>query len=168
MPSKFKLMKTKWYPRPHDMQHQWTHGLETALVNQYTIYPFMMYDEGQASPSAYEANPAHASFTVAAEPGCFPDSTIDSIFAEIEFNLTKAALVTDALHAVKVCFMPIHMSFLEDGTAIDELSTDTILDILHLQTETTDRQTYPLFNAVDMDAKTAAYNVLSNNVPGLT
>ena len=46
--------------------------------------------------------------------------------------------------------MPITTSFLEDISAKDELSTLTVGQILEMQTESTDRQAYPLWNNVNM------------------
>ncbi len=142
--------------------------METAVVNQTTIYPICMYDEGLGAPSAYEAHPENAAFVEAAEPNCFPDSKVDVVLAQLQFSMTKGALVTDALDAIKVGYMPIMTSFINDYTAIDELSSTEVQDVLELQTEATDRQGFPLYNAVDMPDKfgTTVAN-LPTNVPGL-
>ncbi len=164
-----RLMKTVWYARPHNKSSTWAHGLESAVANQATIYPLIMYDEGLGTPSAYEANPEHASFVEAAEPNCFPESRIDNVLMSIRFSLTKAALETDKIHAVRAAFMMIHTAFKEDLIANDELSGLDISEILELQSETTDRQAYPLFNNVDMkDMYGTAAADLPTNVPGLT
>ena len=60
------------------------------------------------------------------------------------------------------------MSFLEDYIAIDELSSLETQDVLEMQSEATDRQGYPLYNAVDMVAKYTGSSTLATNVPGLT
>ncbi len=60
MAIKFIRSKVKMYPRPHDEGHSWTMGLEGTPDS--TIYPFLLYDEGLGAPSAYNANPEHASF----------------------------------------------------------------------------------------------------------
>jgi len=167
MAFKHKLMKSKWYPRPHSMKHRWGHSLDTAAVNDFTIYPIAMYDEGLGAPSTYEANPEHASFVEAAEPNCFPESRIDNIFCQLTLNMGKPC-ITDSIRAVKVCYMPIFTAFPTDYTAIDNLSTLEIQDILELQMETTDRQGFPLYNAVDMIAPFTGSTTLATNVPGLT
>ncbi len=166
MPVKFQ--KVKNYPRPHQMEHSWMHGLETAVANEYTIYPIAMYDEGLGAPSAYEANPENSAFVEAAAPNCFINSRIDFIISEFIFSLTKAALETDGLHAVKCCFMPITMSFKEDYIAIDELSSLEVQDVLEMQTEATDRQGFPLYNDVKMVERVANSALLAATMPGLT
>ncbi len=163
-----KLMRTKWYPRPHDLRHSWNHGLETAVQNVGTMYPIVMYDEGLGTPSAYEANPENAAFVEDGAPNNFVGSRLDLILAKFRFSMTKAALETDNLHVITGMFMPVFLSFKEDYTAIDELSSAEIQDILELQTETTDRQGFPLYNNVKMVEKYANSALLAATVPGLT
>ncbi len=163
-----RLMKTVWFARPHSKSNVWGHGLETGVVNQTTIYPLIMYDEGLGTPSDYEANPEHASFIEAAEPNCYPESRIDNVFAKVRFSLTKAALETDKLHMVRGAFMMIHTAFKEDLEANDELSGLDISEILELDKEATDRQAYPLWNDVDMpDVGPVNFALLPTNVPSL-
>ncbi len=168
MPNKTMLMKTTWYPRPHNMITDWGYGLETAVANADTIVPITMYDEGLGAPSAYEANPEHASFVEAAEANCFPDSRINMVVAELTMSLTKAALETDKIHNVKYYFQPVFTTF-DDITALDEISTLDIGELLELQREGTDRQSYPLYNAIDMVAgSVGTTTVMPANLPGLT
>ncbi len=168
MVSRTKLMKTKWYPRPHTMQHSWYHGLETAVVNRATIYPLVNYDEGLGAASAYKANPQNASFSEVAMANCFPESTIDFIVAKMRFALTKGALETDKVTAIRCAFMPLFLAFKDDYIAIDELSTAEIQDVLEMQTESTDRQGFPLYNNVKMVEKYANSALLNAAQDGLT
>lgn len=168
MHAKTKLMKTLWYPHVHKLNHEWFHGLESAVVNQFTIYPLMMYDEGIGTPSAQPTNPEHTSFSVSGAPNCFVGSKVDNIFCEIEFALTKGTTVTDNIPALKLCFMPIFLSFKNDYIAIDELSSLEVQDVLEYQTEATDRQGFPLYNTVKMIEKYSGSATLSSLVPGLT
>ncbi len=165
---KTRLMRTEWRPRPHDMQHAWNHGLETGVVNQTTIYPICMYDEGLGTPSAYESHPENAAFVAAAEPNCFVNSRVDKISCILSFALTKAAIETDKVKIVRVAFMPIFMAFKEDYIAIDELTSIETQDVLEMQTEAPDRQGFPLYNTVKLVEKFTGSAVLAANVPGLT
>ncbi len=166
MAFKHKLMKTKWYPRPHNWDFSYGHGLEVG--NPTTMWPIIMNDDAMSTPSAYEANPEHASFVEAGEPNCFPDSEIDRIFVEVTFSLTKGALETDSLHLVRCAIMKIATAFKEDLTAIDELSSNEVQDILELTSESTDRQAYPLWNGTDMAEKFTNSALMPTNVPALT
>ncbi len=166
MPGIVKMLKVKNYPRPHNLNHSWLKGMEDA--GSATIYPIIMSDEGLGTPSAYEANPEHASFVEAAEPNCFPESRIDFIIAEIEFSYTKVAKATDGIIAFKLAFMPIFTTFLDDLTANDELSGLDISEILELTSEATDRQTFPLYTDAKVVEKFSNSALLAVNVPGLT
>lgn len=167
MPSSM-LMKDKWFPLPHNTQHSWCHGIETGTANSTTIYPLCMYDEGLGSPSGRDTNPEHASFAEVSYPNIHVDSRVNSVFAVLELSLTKGALETDKITALRIGVMPIFTSFLENLTAKDEKSTMEIEDILELQHEDTDRQCYPLYNGVKMTEKFTGSATLSASVPGLT
>ncbi len=165
---KSMLMKTKWYPRIHNLNISWGHGLETGVVNQATIIPLTMYDEGLGDPAGQNTNPEHASFVENAMPNCFPESRINLVDISLTMILNKGAIETDKIHALKFAYMPIFTTF-DDQIANDEVSGLNIGEILELQTESTDRQAFPLFNAVDMEAGLfAAVSTLHANVPGLT
>ncbi len=168
MPTKTLLMKTKWYPRPHNMSIDFGFGLETAIINTDTIIPITAYDEGLGDPGAYEANPENASFVEAVEANCYPESHINMVLLQLTLSLTKGALETDKIHNVRYYTMPIFVTF-DDLIANDEISGLDIGEILELQRETTDRQCFPLYNAVDMRAGVVATTtVMPANHPGLT
>ncbi len=167
MPIKPRMSKVKQYPRPHQMTHSWEFDLETAS-KQDTIYPLVMYDEGLGDPKSYNANPHHASFAEAAEPNCYPDSTIRNIFAEMTIGMTKGALETDKLHAINYSYMPMALAFKGDYTADDDSTSLEIQDILNLEFETTDRQGFPLWSATKLTERITGSGTLAVNVPGLT
>ncbi len=168
MTVKTMMMKTKWYARPHNFNWTWGHGLETGVVNQATIIPITMYDEGLGDPATYNANPEHASFAEASMPNCYPESRVNLITCSLRMSLNKGAVETDKINAIRFAYMPIFTTF-DDISANDEVSGLDIGEILEIQRETTDRQSYPLFNAVDMEAGIfPAVSVLHTNVPGLT
>ncbi len=168
MVGKVKLQKIKNYPRPHTIECSWTHSLESSTVNHTTILPVVRHDEGLGAPASYNANPEHASFAASSSSGCYPESRIDNIFQEIHFSLTKDALVTDNIDAVRLAFMPMALAFITDYTAIDELTSEEIQDILELQTESTDRQGYPLYNGAKVVPKFSGSATLNADEPGLT
>lgn len=165
---KTKMIKLRTFPRPHDEKLTWAHGLETAVVNQWTMVPLVMYDEGKGAPLAYEANPEHASFLETDEPNCFPESRVDFIVAQLVVSMTKASLETDNLHAIRYGYMSIGVAFIDDYTAINELDSAEIQDVLELTTESTDRQGHPLWNDVKMAQPFTNSALLPASVPGLT
>ncbi len=168
MPQKFRMEKVKEYPRPHNANHSWFHGIESVVVDRAVNYPIMFQDEGKGAPSGYNSHPEHASFVATDEPNVYPDSRVDIILAELRFSLTKAFFATDSLVALRVAYMPYFLAFLDDYIAVDELSTNTVKGVLKLQTETTDRQGWPDFNLVKTTPRYAGSNLMPASVPDLT
>ncbi len=166
--AKTMLMRVRNYPRVHDIRNSWFHGMETGVANTTTIYPLVMQDEGLGAPDSYNAHPEHASFVEETGPNCFPESRINLVISKLKFALTKGALETDGLSTVTCAFMPIFCAFKDDLDAQDELSTLKVSDILELQSESTDRQAYPLYNGVKMVEKFSNSALLDTTVPGLT
>ncbi len=163
-----KLMKNTWRPQIHRANHSWMHGLETGVENQYTSVIIAHYDEGLGTPTDQETHPENANFIVKGEPNCFVNSRIDTIFTRITFSLTKGALETDGLHVINCMFMPVYMAFIDDYTAIDELSALEIQDVLEMTTESTDNQGYPLYNDIKMTEKFTNSALMGTPYPGLT
>ncbi len=164
---KSMMMKTKWYPQPHDARLSFFFKISNTSKLS-TIIPLAMYDEGLGTPSANETHPENANFAEDNGPNCFVESRVNNILTRIDFQLTKETIETDKLPAVKIGYMPIFLSFKEDYIAIDELSSKEVQDVYGMQTESTDRQGYPLWNATKLVAKFTNSANLGTNVPGLT
>ncbi len=161
-----KFEKTEWFPQPHTREISFMFELDDTTLDS-TIVPILAYDEGLGTPSARETHPEHTSFAVVNEPNCFVNSRVDNIYAELRFALTSKAL-DENLPSVRVSFMPIHMAFKEAYTAIDELSSTEVQDVLELQTEDTDRQGGPLYVAAkDMPTAFSNSSLVGTNVPFL-
>ncbi len=162
-----RLMKTTWYPRPHDWNMSFYLQAEAETKNS-TIIPIVMGDEGLGAPSAISTNPENAAFSTVAFENCMVDSRIDNVFTEITLSLTKGAIETDKIHSLRIAFMPMALAFPEVYDITDEVSTADIKTTLELQKETTDRQAFPLYANVKLTEKYAGSGTLSATVPGLT
>ncbi len=162
-----KKMKTMWWPQPHDLQGGVTFECDDGTLDA-TIVPLAFYDEGLGAPSAIETNPENAAFAVVTDQAnCFVNSRINVMFAEFIFSLTSK-FNDDNLTAIKIGTMPIFMSFINDYTAVDEVSSVEIQDVIEMQTESTDRQGGPLYVAAkDLPEKVAGIGVLGTNTPFL-
>ncbi len=161
-----KRIKTTIYPRPHNFGHSWSAWIDSA--DQSYLYPLISYDEGQGAHSAYEANPVHASFVPKAGSKCFPDSKIDKIFSQLTLSLAYGSINTDKLSGLKIGVMPIAMAFKDDYTAIDELSSTEVQDVLEMQTEATHKQGYPVWSGTDTVEKYTDSDLLDTDEYGLT
>ncbi len=141
-----RMSKVTQYPQPHAAQGGFSFECDDITLDQ-TIVPLAFYDEGLGAANVKETNPENAAFVVVNnEVNCFPHSRINQIFAQFRFSLNSNFLDDNLTH-IRFGVMPIHLAFISDYTAIDELSTLEIQDILELQTEATDRQGGPLYVA---------------------
>ncbi len=165
---KKRMTKVEEYPQPHSIDISMLFELDNAAIDS-TILPWVLYDEGQGNPTALETNPRNAAFAVTTKPNCFVNSRIDQILGQITFAMTSKAL-DDNIPAVKMAFMPIKMAFIEDYTADDELSGLAVQEIVEMQTESTDRQGFPLYtgSANKIVEKFAGGATLHADVDGLT
>ncbi len=159
-------MVQRKFDRIHKDNLQWGASLRHGLVTHGTIIPLIMNDDALGDPMSYNTNPEHASFTEESMPNCFPDSEIRNFKVSLEIQATKELWNLQAFwHSPKISYGLIACAFPEDLDAIDEISGLTLKAILELQKETTDRQCYPLFNAVDLKGVPSLFHA---NVPGLT
>ncbi len=147
------------YAQPHELRTTFTFELDDATLDS-TIIPIAFYDEGMGTPTALETHPENAAFAVVTnQANCFINSRVNLVLAQLRFSLTSKAL-DENLPSVRMAFMPIHMAFIDDYTAIDELSALEIQDVLEMQTETTDNQGGPLYVAATDLPEPAANNAL--------
>jgi len=156
-------MVQRKFDRIHEQTISWN-GLDLpATVTSATIIPIIMNDDAKGDPMSFNANPEHAGWSEVAEPNCYPDSEIRNLKIQLDVWLYEVARETT--HTLpRFEYALIACAFPEDLDAIDELSGASLKTILELQKETTDRQCYPLWNAVDMNVP----GLLPAGVPGLT
>ncbi len=162
-----EFRKVEMYGQPHEIRKEVSFELDDATLDT-TIMPIAFYDEGLGTPTAQETHPENAAFVVpAGRANCFINSRINLVEVSIRFSMTSKA-IDDNLPAIRCAFMPIHMAFIDDYTAIDELSTLEIQDVLEMQTESTDNQGGPLYVAAkDLPTGTAGISVYDTLTPFL-
>ncbi len=160
------MMKTTWWPQPHYDYVAMSFELDDATIDS-TIVPLLRYDEGLGSPSAQETHPENAAFATRNSDGCFVNSRVNRMFTELQLSLTSH-FRDDNLMGVKIAFSVIKLAFKEDYIAIDELTSVEVQDVLEMQTESTDRQGFPLWANADMAEPSTNHGNLAADVPGLT
>ncbi len=162
-----QFTKVEMYAQPHEIGCQFSFELDDETLNS-TIVPIAFYDEGLGTPTALETHPENAAFAVIDnQANCFINSRVNLVLSELRFSLTSKAL-DENLPSIRMAFMPIHMAFIDDYTAIDELSTLEVQDVLEMQTESTDNQGGPLYvAATDLPEPTATSAVLATTTPFL-
>ncbi len=163
-----RMSKVPEWPRPHNYFGSFGMGLDTAVANEHTLIPLITYDEGLGAINSYKSCPQNAGFAEYSGAKCYPTSRINNIFAKFTFQLSKEAIETDKVQHLQFWTSIIHTAFNEGAQALDEISTLDLNEICELQSETTDRQTFPLYNAIDMkDGKSNAYLDLEVGQEGL-
>ncbi len=162
-----RLIKQEIYAQPHSLSYGVAFELDDSTIDS-TILPLAFYDEGLGTPTALETHPENAAFAVIADQAnCFINSRIDLVIADLRFMLTSKFL-DDNITAIRGAFMVIAMAFIDDYTAIDELSSLEIQDVLEMQTESTDNQGGPLYvAAADMAEVSASRAHLATTTPFL-
>ncbi len=145
------MTKVPEWPRPHEWQYNFAIPIEATSSTPFaTMCPIITYDEGLGAMSAYESNPTNAAFVEAGTDHCFPTSKVNRVFSELKVQMSKVMLETDKVHAVRFATSEIHVAFDEGSQAKDEVSTLDLNEIMELQTESTDRQTFPIYNTTDL------------------
>ncbi len=135
---------------------------DSLTTRNSVLLPIIMNDDAQGDPMDFKAHPEHASWAEQAKPNCFPDSEIRNMKITVDVIVPKA--ISAVTSVIKLNYALISCAFPEDLDALDEKSGLTLKEVLEIQKETTDRQTYPLWTGIDIIGP----SVLHAEVPGLT
>jgi len=165
------LTKRDWpraawkFPRIHNFEFGF--GLDAddaAATKNSTIATYLFQDNALVDLETVKTNPENADFAVAAEGNCYAGSYIPRITVHWVAYLRPTD--TEIVHLL-FNTMPIYTSFLNRLDAFDKKTGNDIETILELQHETTDEQTYPLYNNVKLYEGAGTYDAPANH-PGLT
>lgn len=156
-------MVVRKYDAYHDFHGSFSMYIRDSLsTRSSTIIPIIMNDDERGDPMDFNANPEHSAWVEVSKPNCFPDSEIRSMKMTLRIIVAKGTASQSSNFDIEYAL--ISCAFPEDLDALDEKSGLTFKEVLELQKEATDRQTYPLWSAIDMtDA-----SILSTGIPGLT
>lgn len=161
----YQLVKKKIFPRVHWNELKFVLNADSAGAKHSTAIHAIMQDEGLGDPNTVYTNPESASFAAYQGPNCFPDSRVNSARINLEIGVAKQLYSTDGQETLKIAVIPYHTAFLESLTAKNEVTSEEVEDIIELQHETTDRQTYPLWNGTKLGGDLLE---VGSAVPGLT
>ncbi len=113
-----------------------------------------MYTSNDAvSPSGIEVNPKHSNFAVETGTLINMDSQVQFIDVRMTMQLSKLAFATDQLQGVRIKYMAVFGSFGENWVAADETGSETLLTILELTKDDTDKAIRPLWTNVNLGAE---------------
>lgn len=166
MPKKI-LSKIEQYPRPHECQFRGRMDVIGSANELVAPIPVARQDQGLGAPASYNANPKHASFAAVNGDTCYPESHVEKIICRLRLNLTKDALETSKIHALKVGILVISGSY-NDWDKNDEPSGDTVKSVLELTTSATHEQVYPTWTGTKLIEAFTGSNELPADMDGLT
>ena len=151
------------YPLIHN--YEFGFGLSAeAPTRAHTIIPYAMQDNAIVDYETIKTNPDNADFAVKANGNVARGSTIGKIFVDYMMYIFPS---DTEISMIKVNTMDIHISMLNRLDAFDRKTGNDIETILELTHETTDEQTYPLWNGTKLFEGQGVYD-LPTEVPGLT
>ncbi len=141
--------KTMDYPLPHNFGYGISLGGDSATRNS-TIFTILRASEIATGVEAIEVNPANSAFAEDQGPLIHMGSIIPRINFTLMAQMSKVAIETDKQRATRFNWMPIYIAFLDTLEAEDSKTSTQVEDTLELQHETTNKDTYPLFNGTKL------------------
>ncbi len=137
------------YPLPHN--GGFSFGLSSENVaRDSTIIRFFGMNEQFINPEAVHVNPGNALFAEEGGSAICRGSIIPRLNLTFHINMTKGAIETDKMRAIKVQFMPIYTAFLDSLDAIDEKTGEDIESIIEMQHDVTDKCAFPLYSGTKL------------------
>lgn len=129
------------FPLPHNFQYEGEMTAEDELTNS-VILSILRTSEVANAPETIEVNPSNSTFSEDAGPLIHQGSIVPKISMTMHFDLTKLAIETDKLRALKVYYMPIYTAFEASIDATDS-TLGTIGSILRLTKNTDNDDVHP-------------------------
>jgi len=134
----------KDHPLPHSFDYTFSLTAENETKNS-TLCTLIMVDNSQESTSTIEVNPTNANF--AEEPGTVNchDSIIPKMMVKFSASLTKGAIETDKLRAIRFNWVPLYFAFPETYEAADTKTDVEVEDVFEMAHSLTKYRGVPLF-----------------------
>lgn len=137
------------HPLPHNFSYTFYLFGENEAENSVHI-PIFRTSELAVNAEAIEVNPSNAAFGEDPGPTIHNGSIVPRVNVRIMAQLTKIAISTDAIRNLVFNWMPIYTGFLPSLEAEDARTAVQIEDILELQHDTTNKDTYPTQSGVKL------------------
>ncbi len=139
------------YPLPHNFSIMPALQAELATKGT-TIVPFFRTSELAVSAETIEVNPRNANF--AEDTGCIihNGSIVPRLTVKMLVSLTKGAVETDKIRALNFYYMPLYFAFVDSLDAMDDKTATQVEDIMEMQHDVTNKDTYPLYNTTKLSA----------------
>ncbi len=137
--------------RPLHHRFNYNVGLGCASVAENTTLMSLVRNyKTVVGPDAMYTQYKHPSWS-GDETGavCNPMSLLDKFKGGIEFNLTKVAIETDKMTALRFCWFPIWFSFDNLLDVADDVTSTTVATLLGVTKDATEEDVIPTFSGTD-------------------
>ncbi len=141
-----KGYRAQEYPLPHAFDSIFQLSAEDASKDS-TLLTLLRSSEVATGVEAIEVNPRNPNFAEDTGPLIHNGSLVPKMSFKLTAKMSKVAETTDGMRAVTFSWFPIYIAFLDSLTASDDKTGVEVEDILELQHETTNKDTYPLNTA---------------------
>ncbi len=137
------------HPLIHDFEYNFSLSMFTETQNT-VICPLVCSDKlAHATPATIDVNPKNSGFAINATPNVLQESIIPEMQLAFSCSISKLAIETDAVRAIKLNYMFLYTAFLNRLDASDTKSGDDVEGILGLSHETDESQVFPLWSTTD-------------------
>lgn len=137
------------YPLPHNFTVASGLFMENEAKNS-TIIPILRASEACLTPESIVVNPRNSAFAEDTGATIHMGSIVPRISFKLMARMTKTAIETDGVRSMIFSWFPIYISFLDTLEAEDDKTAVQIEDILELQHDTGNKDTYPLYSGTDV------------------
>ncbi len=137
------------FPLPHNYGLTFSLQAEDETKNSTYITLFRA-TESAVDVENIEVNPAHASFALDAGTAIHMGSIVPKVNMTIRASMTKLAIETDKMRAIRFTWMPVYIAFLDSLEAEDQKTGVQVEDILELTHDTTNKDVTPTFTTVNL------------------
>ncbi len=143
------------YPLPHKFSYEFPISVQDETENS-TICTILRASEAATGVEAIEVNPQHTNFAEETGTTIHKGSIVPRINVTMHAELSIAA-VAAGVKFLKLNWMPIYTSFVDNLEADDVLTAIEIEDVLELAHDLTNKDVNPLFSSVNMRTGASAH-----------
>ncbi len=147
------------YPLPHNFGYL-TQLRALSETQNTTIFTLFRTSEAAVDVENIEVNPSHPNFAEDVGPLIHNGSIVPRLSFSMRLSISKVGVETDKIQAMVVKWMPIYIAFLDSLDAEDSKTATQVEDLLELQHDTANKDTYPLFSGVNLGTGSQAISTI--------
>lgn len=139
------------YPLPHSFGQKFVLEAEDETKNS-TYVTIFRATESCVGAENVEVNPNNLSFAQDGGTAIHMGSIVPRVNFTMHASMSKLAIETDKMRAIRFTWMPIYTAFLDSLEAEDQKTAVQVEDVLELTHDTTNKDVTPTFSTVNLAA----------------